>query len=166
MEDRFDINDLFYTKSYNVGDDVVTIEQTAIYIGSGSSISDEDWINIARVFVNREEVFDIRAFNYGPQRITDEQALKKTIEYPNDIHAKHAIEEYEKYSFAIQNMSVLERFFNRKTYLKLIKGLRSIEKKYNKVSKITSSISLLRSVADIADKTVQNPVPTEQPSSL
>ena len=129
MGTQFSEEDLYYSKSYNVGEDVVMVEHLAIYIGA-SSHDDTDWLNIARVFVNGTAVFDHRDFNYGPQRISDEKAIKGALAYPDDIHAKYSVEKYEEYEKEIKDMSILERFFNKKEYYKLTNRLKRIERDY------------------------------------
>ena len=151
MGTQFSEEDLYSAKSYNVGEDVVMVEHQAIYIGS-SDHDDTDWLNIARVFVNGNAIFDHREFDYGPRRISDEKAIQGALAYPDDIHAKYSVEKYEEYENEIKEMSVLEKFFNRKEYHKLTNRLKKVERDYLRVKGILDSSSVLRKAAAIADK--------------
>ena len=144
--------ELFHSKNYNIGESVVTVEQDALYIGTGSSYDDEDWLNIAKVYVDGKIIYDYKAFNYGPYPISDEMAIKLTLAHPNDIHSKYTVEQYEQYEAEIKDMSILERFFDRKTYNKLTAKLKRLEKDYEYIKGITDSAKILRMALVMADR--------------
>lgn len=151
MATDFSEEDLYRTKSYKIDEDIVMIEHQAIYIGA-SSYDDTDWLNITRVFVNGNAIYDYKEFHYGPNRVSDESVILGALAYPDDIHAKHSVEQYEEYEKQIAGMSVLEKMFNKKTYHKLTNSMKKIERDYLYVKGILDSSSILRKAAVVADK--------------
>ncbi len=165
MARDFSAEELYSTKTYNIGEDVVIVEQEAIYVGA-SAYDDMDWLNIARVIVNGNVIFDYKEFHYGPQKISDELVISKALAYPEDIQARYAFEQYEEYEKQISSMSILERVFNKKTYNKLVSNMKRVEKEYLYVKGIMDSSLILRKTSMIVDKSPSDSKNTvEQPGS-
>ena len=166
MIDRFSDEETYRLNTYNVGNNVVKIEHQAVYIGSGNGDDGGDWLNISRVFINDNAVYDHKVFGYLPQPTSDEQVLKITLAYPQTVHAKDIIEKHEQYKWQISKMSALEKFFNRKNYLNLTRELKKLEGDYMFIEGIINATSILKRAELLAEKkSADLKKPVDQPGS-
>jgi hypothetical protein len=62
------------------------------------------------------------------------------------------VEKYEQYEWEISKMSVLEKFFNRKTYLNFTRELKKLEGDYMFIEQIINAASALKMAEILAKK--------------
>lgn len=166
VEQLYEAEELDHVNTYEVGENIITIEHQAVYIGSSHGYDGGDWLNISRVFINDIQLFDHRIFGYVPQPTDDEQLIKLTLACPETKEAREVTTQYEKYEWEISRMSALERFFNRKTYLNLTRELKKLEGEYMHIEQIIHASSALKKAEMIAKQKKENKNSnTEQPGS-
>ena len=147
---------------YNITGNKVSFFHQSIYIGE-SSLDDTDWLNKVTVFINEYSVFDYKKYSHGPEKIDEDLVVKVAINSVEDMKTREIVKTYNLYSRQLERMSALQKFFNKKTYMRLSQQLRVVEGKYLEVQNLIESKPILEEFLKQSESKKQSS--TEQPFS-